>query len=166
MKQITHKSCPVEFHIRPHRWILRTFLWAWWQVFPVVIDLHFISSAHSGGFLWWVDSNCIPLVSVATGLPTKPLPLPVLRQSFTWHWFFNGPTPASFSFISSFSNTHITILTTDYCEKMSIQYPVPGFEPTTLTARPGLPPNLGDIVSLSTLSTKIGVDVLGTLTTL
>ena len=43
----------------------------------------------------------------------------------------NGPTPASFSLFSSFQ-THITIFTTHECEKMSIQYTVPGFELTTL----------------------------------
>ena len=39
----------------------------------------------------------------------------------------NGPAPASFSFIFGLFQTNIT----NICEKMSIQYTVPGFEPTT-----------------------------------
>ena len=43
----------------------------------------------------------------------------------------NGPTPASFSFFSSFQK-HITIFTRNKCEKMSIQYTKPGFELMTI----------------------------------
>ena len=39
----------------------------------------------------------------------------------------NGPIPTSFSFIFK----HITIFTTNKCEKISIQYMVLGFELTT-----------------------------------
>ena len=45
--------------------------------------------------------------------------------------FFNGPTLASFSFIFVFSNTHFKLCNKCVCEKMSIQYMVPGFELTT-----------------------------------
>ena len=45
--------------------------------------------------------------------------------------FLNGPIPASFSFIFWSFQTNITIFTTNICEKISIQYTVPGFEPTT-----------------------------------
>ena len=44
--------------------------------------------------------------------------------------FLNGPTPASFSFIFVFSNKYYNF-TTNICEKISIQYTVPGFKPTT-----------------------------------
>ena len=44
----------------------------------------------------------------------------------------NWPIPASFSFIFGLFQTNIiTIFTTNICGKMSIQYTVPGFEPTT-----------------------------------
>ena len=58
---------------------------------------------------------------------------------FEQRWFLNGPSPASFSFIS---NKHQYKLTKNLCEKMSIQYTVLGFEPTTFrtTTRPRLPP--------------------------
>ena len=45
--------------------------------------------------------------------------------------FLNGPTQPSFINFSVFSNEHHTIFTTKICEKMFIQYTVPGFEPTT-----------------------------------
>ena len=43
----------------------------------------------------------------------------------------NGPTPASFLFIFVFSNKHYKFHNKYECEKMSIQYPVLGFELTT-----------------------------------
>ena len=49
-------------------------------------------------------------------------------------YFFlkNGPTPASFSFIFGlFKQTSLQFLQQIYLEKISIQYTVPGFEPTT-----------------------------------
>ena len=47
--------------------------------------------------------------------------------------FLNGPTPASFiAYFRSFQTNIITIFTTKICEKMSIQYTVPGFEPTNI----------------------------------
>ena len=50
--------------------------------------------------------------------------------STTKLWFYkNGPSQASFSFIFVFSNKHN--FTTIKWEKMSIQYKVLGFEPTT-----------------------------------
>ena len=42
----------------------------------------------------------------------------------------NWPTRPLFNLLSSFQ-THITIFTTNKGEKMSIQYTVPGFKPTT-----------------------------------
>ena len=51
-----------------------------------------------------------------------------------WIIFFkkNGPTPASFLFIFSlFKQTSSQFLQQINVEKMSIQYTVPGFEPTT-----------------------------------
>ena len=44
----------------------------------------------------------------------------------------NGPTPASFPFIFCLFKQTLQIFTTNVCEKMSIQYTAPGFEPTTL----------------------------------
>ena len=46
-------------------------------------------------------------------------------------FFLNGPTPASFSFIFIFSNTHYKFYNKYICEKMSIQYRVWGFKQTT-----------------------------------
>ena len=43
----------------------------------------------------------------------------------------NGPTPASFSFIFGRFKQTLQIFTTNICENVSIQYMVPGFEPTT-----------------------------------
>ena len=44
----------------------------------------------------------------------------------------NGPTPASFGiYFWSLQANIITIFTTNISEKISIQYMVPGFEPTT-----------------------------------
>ena len=44
----------------------------------------------------------------------------------------NGPTPASFLFIFGlFKQTSLQFLQQIYVKKMSIQYMVPGFEPTT-----------------------------------
>ena len=45
--------------------------------------------------------------------------------------FLKGPTPASFSFIFGLFKQTLQIFTTNICEKMSIQYTVLGFEPTT-----------------------------------
>ena len=42
-----------------------------------------------------------------------------------------GPTPASFSFIFDLFKQTLQIFTTNICDKMSITYMVPGFEPTT-----------------------------------
>ena len=55
--------------------------------------------------------------------------LPSLIYKISSLSFFkkNGPTPASFNLFSSFQ-THITIFTPNKCEKMSIQYTVPGFK--------------------------------------
>ena len=64
------------------------------------------------------------------------------RQSLSWlkwgadctlfYFFKNGPTPASFLFIFGLLQANIiTIFTTNIREKMSIQYTVLGFEPTT-----------------------------------
>ena len=44
-------------------------------------------------------------------------------------FFKNGSNLASFHLFLPFQ-THITIFTTNNCEKMSIQYMVPGFELT------------------------------------
>ena len=46
---------------------------------------------------------------------------------------FNGPTPASFCSFSVFQ-TNNTIFTTNRCEKMSIQYMAPGFEPSNMSS--------------------------------
>ena len=46
-------------------------------------------------------------------------------------FFKNGPTPASFSFIFVFPNKHYKFYNKYVCDKMSIQYMVPGFELTT-----------------------------------
>ena len=48
-------------------------------------------------------------------------------------FYKKGPSPASFSFICGLFQTNNTIFTTNQCIKnvMSIQYLVPGFEPTT-----------------------------------
>ena len=61
--------------------------------------------------------------------------------------FLNWPTPASFSFILGLFKQTLQIFTTDLCEKISIQFTVLGFEPTTLwtwvsshNPLPGLPP--------------------------
>ena len=44
----------------------------------------------------------------------------------------NGPTPASFSFIFGlFKQASLQFLQQIYAEKMSIQYTLPGFEPST-----------------------------------
>ena len=46
--------------------------------------------------------------------------------------FYKLANPASFIvYFRSFQANIITIFTTNMCEKMSIQYIVPGFEPTT-----------------------------------
>ena len=45
--------------------------------------------------------------------------------------FKNRPTPASFLFIFGLFNQTLQIFTTNICEKFSIQYAVPGFEPMT-----------------------------------
>ena len=45
-------------------------------------------------------------------------------------FFKNGPTPASFCLFSIFSNKQYNF-TTNICEKMSMQYTVPRFEPMT-----------------------------------
>ena len=51
----------------------------------------------------------------------------------SFFFFKNGPTPASFSFIFGlFKQASLQFLQQIYAEKMSIQYTVPGFEPTTL----------------------------------
>ena len=42
----------------------------------------------------------------------------------------NGPTPPLFCLFRSFQ-TNNTIFTTNICEKTSIQFMAPGFEPTT-----------------------------------
>ena len=48
-------------------------------------------------------------------------------------FFKNGQTPASFSFIFGlFKQTSLQLLQQIYVKKMSIQFKVPGFEPTTL----------------------------------
>ena len=47
-------------------------------------------------------------------------------------YFLNGPTPASFIVNFRSFQTNIITIFTSICEKMSIQYAVPGFEPTTL----------------------------------
>ena len=46
-------------------------------------------------------------------------------------FFKNWPTPASFCLFLVFWNKHYKFFTTNICEKMSIQYMVPGFEPMT-----------------------------------
>ena len=58
----------------------------------------------------------------------------------------NGTTPASFHLLSSFQ-THLIFYNKYVCEKMSIQYMVPGLnsqplepESPPITTRPGLPP--------------------------
>ena len=43
----------------------------------------------------------------------------------------NWPTPASFSFIFGLFKQTLQFFTTNICEKMSIQFTVPGFKPTT-----------------------------------
>ena len=54
------------------------------------------------------------------------------ERSFNSFFFKNGPNPASFIiYFWSFQTNIITIFTTNICEKMSIQYTVPGFEPMT-----------------------------------
>ena len=45
--------------------------------------------------------------------------------------FFNGPTPASFSFIFGLIKQTLLQYLQQINVKMSIQYPVPGFELTT-----------------------------------
>ena len=57
--------------------------------------------------------------------------LPQTTQGGTKTFFKNGPIPASFSFIFGLFQTNNTIFTANICEKMSIQYTVPGFETTT-----------------------------------
>ena len=55
-----------------------------------------------------------------------------VRGLFILIFFKNGPTPASFLFIFClFKQTSLQFLQRIYVEKMSIQYAVPGFEPTT-----------------------------------
>ena len=46
-------------------------------------------------------------------------------------FFKNGPTPASFLFIFGLFKQTLLQFLQQICEKMSIQYTVPGFEPTT-----------------------------------
>ena len=46
--------------------------------------------------------------------------------------FLNGPTPAYFFIIFGLFKQTLQIFATKYMWKMSIQYTVPGFEPTTL----------------------------------
>ena len=55
------------------------------------------------------------------------------RKNRTFHYFLkNGPSPASFSFIFVFSKKHYTSYNKYLWRNvMSIQYMVPGFEPTT-----------------------------------
>ena len=48
-----------------------------------------------------------------------------------FNYLKNGPTPASFSFIFGLFQTNNTICTANQCEKISIQYTAPGYEPTT-----------------------------------
>ena len=45
----------------------------------------------------------------------------------------NWPTPASFSFIFGLFKQTLQFFTTNICEKMSIQFTVPGFKPTTFS---------------------------------
>ena len=48
-----------------------------------------------------------------------------------YYYYKNRPTPASFLvYFWSFQTNIITIFTTNICEKMSIHFTVPGFEPT------------------------------------
>ena len=80
-----------------------------------------------------------------------------LSLPFTTHPYNllkNGPSSTSFCLFLSFQTNitilkknNITILKTNKCEKVSIQYMVPWFEPTTfghvclpITTTPGLPP--------------------------
>ena len=81
----------------------------------------------------------VALVSKHKYLVESPKNLPPrfifykIFSGFTVLLFFkNGPTPASFLFyFRSFQTNIITILTTNTCEEMSIQYMVLGFAPTT-----------------------------------
>ena len=60
--------------------------------------------------------------------------LPVLAMHLFLPFLFlkkNRPTPASFSFIFGLFKQTLQIFNTNICEKMSIQYTVLGFEPTT-----------------------------------
>ena len=49
--------------------------------------------------------------------------------------FFKWASPGLFYVYFRSFQTNIAIFTTNICEKMSIQYTVPGFEPTTFGAR-------------------------------
>ena len=52
------------------------------------------------------------------------------------HVFKNGPSLASFIvYFRSFQANTITIFTTNTCEKISMQYVVPGFKPTAFRTR-------------------------------
>ena len=56
-----------------------------------------------------------------------------LLSSFQKQMFFkeNWANPGLFSFIFGLFKQTLQIFTTNICEKMSIQYTVPGFEPKT-----------------------------------
>ena len=62
----------------------------------------------------------------------KTIPISIDICWIVFLFFKNGPTPASFSFIFGLFKQTLQIFTTNVCEKMSIQYTAPGFEPTTL----------------------------------
>ena len=75
--------------------------------------------------------GCMGFEPGAAGWLAQTKPRSYTGHPLLFQLFLNGPSPASFSFIFGLFQTNNTIFTTNICEKMSIQYMVPGFEPMT-----------------------------------
>ena len=80
---------------------------------------------------WWERELEREFNGCKIRIPVWSIPKTGALMTFSLSFFKNGPTPASFSFFSVFSSKHQYNFYNKYMWKMSIQFTVPGFEPTT-----------------------------------